>query len=451
MRVARRAGRRGRFAVNGKAAVADRYFLKCYACSREYADDGVLLRCTEEHEPAFLRTVYRRREFAVDDRATGLLRYADWLPLRSPIQDVGRTVAFSAEALNRFLRADNLWIAFNGYWPERGALLPTSTFKDLEAAGILGRFPRDGRMLVAASAGNTAAALARACGEYGVPAAIVAPQHAIASLRFDQAPRACVQFVSVSADSTYDDAIALAKNIAAADDQLVFEGGAANAARRDAIATTLLAAVERLGRLPEYYVQAVGSGAGAIAAYEAARRLLADGRYGSVMPHFMLVQNAPSTPIHDAWKTRRPALCERADAETERAQSRSIAATVLGTRTPPYSIAGGLHSILTESAGDVAAVSNDDVAAAAGLFEELVGIDVEPAGAVALAGLRHMLNAGTIDPHATILLHVTGGGRKRRGEALHYGVERSIDVDRRGIADAGVLAGVHARLFALHD
>lgn len=419
--------------------MTDSYVLRCYACGREYADDGVLLRCAREHAPSFLHTVYRQAAFVPNRQATGVLRYASWLPLREPIHDVGRTVVFAADALHDFLPPSKTWIAFNGYWPEEGALLPTGTFKDLEAAGILGRFPRDGRTLVTASAGNTAAALARACSEYDVPAVIVAPEPAIERLRFSDPPRACVRFVAVDGDSTYDDAIALAKRLADERQGLFFEGGAANVARRDAIATTLLAAVEALGALPDYYVQAAGSGAGAIAVHEAARRLQRDGRYGGELPHIMLVQNAPSTPILDAWLE----LTDAADAQTRRAQARSIAATVLSTRTPPYAVAGGLQAILTESSGNVAAVSNDEVWDASRAFAESFGIDVEPAGAVALAGLRRFLKHRSVDADAAILLHVTGG-RRRRAEPRRFGVPRSTTVHRTDALDDELLPHIRS-------
>jgi cysteate synthase len=411
----------------------DGYTLRCYACAREYADDGAMLACPEAHAPSFLRTEYARREFTIDGGAPGMLRYAAWLPLRAPIHRAGGTVVFTSERLNRFLGAANVRIAFNGYWPERGALLRTATFKDLEAAGILGRFPRDGRTLVAASAGNTAAALAQACSDLDVPALIVAPERALANLRFDEPPRPCVRFVAIGGDATYDDAIAFAKRAALADGML-FEGGAANVARRDAIGTTLLCAVEAAGRLPDYYVQAVGSGAGAIAAHEAARRVIADGRYGSRLPRLLLVQNQPSTPIYDAWKAGRATLLDSADAELDRRKSQSIAASVLSTRMPPYAVAGGIRAILSESGGDVAAVGNDEIGGAQRAFEELVGIDIEPAGAAAVAGLKKALAGGGIDSQAEIVLHVTGGGRRRRNAALRYRVEDAQAVEYQAIS-----------------
>ena len=47
----------------------------------------------------------------------------------------------------------------------------------------------------------------------------------------------------------------------------------------------ILSAVTTIGRIPDYYFQAVGSGTGAIAAWEANMRLIEDGRFGSNTIH----------------------------------------------------------------------------------------------------------------------------------------------------------------------
>ena len=60
----------------------------------------------------------------------------------------------------------------------------------------------------------------------------------------------------------------------------------------------MLAAVEAIGRLPDVYVQAVGSAAGALAVHEAALRLIGDGRFGDRPPRLVLAQNAPFAPMH---------------------------------------------------------------------------------------------------------------------------------------------------------
>ena len=62
------------------------------------------------------------------------------------------------------------------------------------------------------------------------------------------------------------------------------EGGAKNVARRDGMGTVMLDAAVTIGRMPDYYFQAIGSGTGGIAAWEAALRLRDDGRFGTRLP-----------------------------------------------------------------------------------------------------------------------------------------------------------------------
>ena len=80
------------------------------------------------------------------------------------------------------------------------------------------------------------------------------------------------------------------------------EGGARNIARRDGMGTVMLDAALKLERIPDHYFQAVGSGTGGISAWEAALRLRADGRFGSILSRLHLAQNLPNAPIYCAWK-----------------------------------------------------------------------------------------------------------------------------------------------------
>ena len=50
------------------------------------------------------------------------------------------------------------------------------------------------------------------------------------------------------------------------------------------------------------------------------------------------------------------------------------------------------------------------------LFLRLEGIDIEPAAAVAVAGLRQAVAARRIPAQASVLLNITGGGRLRMAE-----------------------------------
>ena len=422
----------------------DRYFLRCTGCGRDHEDDGLRTACDGTHAPSLLRTVYAEKRFNPDLNARGILRYRQWLPVRNPPAASGLCATFQSEALNAALQTPNLWLAFSGYWPQRGAHLTTATFKELEAQAVVSRFPRDGTVLVAPSAGNTAASLAAACSAAQLPALIVVPESVISSLRFAQPIDECVKFIAI-ADGTYDDAIAFAREVATIPG-FEFEGGAANVARRDGIGTMMLRSVELMGALPDYYVQAIGSGAGAIAAHEAAQRLCADGRFGTALPRLLLVQNAPAAPVHLAWQAQSRFLLTQPDDALQRVAIRGLTARVLGIRVPPYSQTGGLFSVLTESDGDTIAVTNAQARNAASAFAELEGIDIEPAAAVAISGLQAALQAGRIAPDACILLHITGGGRSASLALRPYSADAELVIPHR--ADGHVTAALSAsRLF----
>ena len=185
--------------------------------------------------------------------------------------------------------------------------------------------------------------------------------------------------------------------------------------------TTVLSAVTTIGRIPDYYFQAVGSGTGAIAAWEANMRLIEDGRFGNNVMRLMVSQNVPFLPMYEAWKADSRALLPYDD-DQARKDAEIIDAKVLSNRKPPYSLAGGLFDALKATNGDVLKVDNAAAAEAAELFLATEGVDIHPAASVALASLIAEVKSGNIDPKATIMLNITGGGEKRAtdGKQLWY-------------------------------
>jgi cysteate synthase len=390
--------------------------LGCPQCGLIFEDDGFSLECPIAHDPALLVSRYASRKFEVDVRAEGLQRYGCWLPNRSRFTQAAGTIPYKSARLNSLLQLPNLWIAFSGYWPEKGAELTTATFKELEVCGVLSRLPhRDFRALVVASAGNTAAAFARACSVNDVPCLIVIPARGMQKMHFAGKLRSCVKVVSLTGGASYSDAIALAGRISAGSG-FISEGGVKNVGRRDGMATAMLSAVEAMGKLPDYYFQAVGSGAGAIAAHEAAKRLVEDSRFGCMLPRLMLSQNLPFTPLCDAWKRGTREFIET-EPDVCRSMTNKILASVLSNQRPPYSIVGGVFDVLSESGGEMFAVTNDEALLAMQLFKECEGIDIEPAAGVALASLAKAAESRQINPEASVLLHITGGGALRRASS----------------------------------
>ncbi|KAK1184580.1 cysteate synthase [Streptomyces sp. NBS 14/10] len=393
------------------------YSLVCSCCGKQYADDGLMLTCPNGHEPALLQTEYTENNFTPVQEDEGIFRYRDWLPVVREIPGSARPAVFRSERLSRLVGLPDLWVAFNGYWPERGGLLETGTFKELEAYTVLGRLPKDPVVLVVASAGNTAAAFASVCSRYGQPCLLIVPEVGLGRLKLPEALHPSVRLV-VLEDADYADAIALSEAVAKLTG-FQLEGGVRNVGRRDGLATVMYSAVEAMGELPDFYFQAVGSAAGGIAVHEAAKRLMAAGAPSNAsaaskeaLPRLFLSQNESFAPIHRAWQAGQRFLVRGSVEDDKRAVRRAFA-DELTNRFPPYAVHSGVYDVLVESDGDVLAVDGESARAARDMFSDIESIDIEPASAVAAASLLSAVRGGRIPRDASVLLNVTGGGRAR--------------------------------------
>ena len=390
------------------------YNLLCLATGAEFEDAGWTLDCPDCKTPSLIRAQYAKKQLTIyDDK--GLYKYRDWLPMKRMLHCEATHATYKSEGLAKALGLENLYITFNGYFPEKGATMNTCSFKETEAYSVCARTDAaNDKILVVASAGNTARAFAKVCSENNIKLLLAVPEDNLDALWFDAPLNDCVKLISCAKGGDYFDAIHLS-NLALKSPMFYAEGGAKNIARRDGMGTTVLSAVTTIGRIPDYYFQAVGSGTGAIAAWEANMRLIEDGRYGSNTMKLMVSQNAPFLPMYDAWRADSRAMLPYDDDKARR-DVEIIDAKVLSNRKPPYGICGGLYDALKATDGDILQATNLQGRKAAQLFLETEGIDIHPAPAIALATLIKEVEAGHIDKKATIMLNITGGGEARYKE-----------------------------------
>lgn len=255
------------------------YTLECVATGHEFADEGWMLEDRACKTPSLVRTKYAKRQIEVKEPEYGLYRFCDWMPVRRMLKGSSAPVTYKSKGLAEYLGLENLWITFNGYYPAIGAEMTTCSFKETEAFSVCGRAAADEeRVLVVASAGNTARAFAKVCSDNGIRLLLAVPYDNIDALWFEKPLDPCVKLICCERGGDYFDAIHLS-NLALKSPGFYAEGGAKNVARRDGMACTVLSAVTTIGRIPDYYFQAVGSGTGAIAAWEANLRLIEDGRF----------------------------------------------------------------------------------------------------------------------------------------------------------------------------
>jgi cysteate synthase len=391
------------------------FAIRCRKCAK--ALEHVYCAFCEHCANALLITEYNDHEFS-ESGAEGIWRF-NWLPVHGSAFEQPGPVVYKSEGLASRLGLDDLHIAFNGYWPEKGARVATCTFKEFESAVVMqNAMENEIPGLTVASAGNTARAFAHLAAVSGYPVIIVVPRMCLSEMWYLE-NRQDIPTLVVG-DGDYSDAIDVAKRVALLSG-MPFEGGVKNIAKRDGLGVTLLETVSRTGRLPEHYFQAVGSGAGAVGAWETAERLLGDGRFGTVLPRLHLAQNIPFVPMVHAWQEGSRSLY---DEDLRPELIGEITTRVLSSRYPAYSVLGGVFDALTATGGAMYGVRNEEIFRAQDLFAETESIDIVPAAGAAVAALVNAVSAGAVGRGEMILLNITGGGERRfRQKNRTYEVE----------------------------
>ena len=373
-----------------------KYTLKCVATGREFDDAGWALDDAECKSPSLVRANYSKKQLELKPDSYGLYKFCDWLPVKRILEGSSAPVTYKSEALAKYLGLSNLWITLNGYFPGRGAKMRTCSFKETEAYSVCARIDENEDRV------------------------LVVPSDNLSSLWFTEPINDCVKLIACEKGGDYYDAINLSL-YALKSAKFYSEGGAKNIARRDGMGTTVLSAVTTIGRIPDYYFQAVGSGTGAIAAWEANMRLIEDGSYDNNLMKLIVSQNAPFVPMYDAWVHESREMLPY-DMKKARRDAALIDAKVLSNRKPPYAIAGGLYDALKATNGNIMVATNAQSKRACKLFKELEGIDINPAAGVATASLIKMVEAGEIAKDACIMLNITGAGEEaaKKGRELWH-------------------------------
>ncbi len=407
-----------------------KYQLKCLECGKAIPDKYTNI-CPDGHD-SLLRTAYKTKQLRKLS-GKGMFNYIDWLPVEEALPINASPVTYKSEGFGKELGLKNLYIGFSGYWPEKGVFMKTCTFKELEALPTCQRAKEKcGKILVVPSAGNTSRAFAEVASMTGMPVVAIVPKSSIHRMWTTTEPEKHDTIFLISVDGDYSDSIALSKEIAKKED-LIEEGGVKNVARRDGMGIVELEATFFMHTVPDYYFQAVGSGTGAIAAWEAFIRLIEDGRFGVKMPRIVISQNLPFAPMFSAWQEGRAEIIADKDMKDAAEAIKQMYADVLSTRNPPYSIKGGVYDMLVSTEGVMYGISNEECREAEKLFETEEGIDLDPAASVACASLIKAVDGGLVKKEDRILLNITGGGYKRlNNDYKRYQIAERIEMKSSG-------------------
>ena len=337
---------------------------------------------------AFKREILR----GIPNRPTNMWRFQDVLPLKDPatldLYPAGGTPLWLSQRYARGLGLGSVYIKDERYGP-------TSSFKDRQAAGAVAAMLENGvREAVIASTGNAAVAYAAACARAGIKLWVfmtsLVPQE-----KLREAALFGAEVIRVSGN--YDQTKQIAAQFAQRR-HLLFDRGATSIPARESMKTIAYEIVEQLGwRAPQWYIQAVSGGLGPLGVYQGFKELHAMGLINQI-PKLAIIQAEGCAPMVRAFKA------SKETAEPVVPDTRII---ILSTGDPGKSYTY-LWKLTQQFGGIMESVTDAEAFAAMRALAKSEGMAVEPATAVAFAGLEKLVHNGVIQPNEIVVVNCTG-------------------------------------------
>src|SRR5918994_5923982 len=317
----------------------------------------------------------------------GVLReYADRLGVTASSTVItlgeGGTPLLPAPALSRRTGTD-VWVKFEG-------MNPTGSFKDRGMTVAVSRAIEHGpRAVICASTENTSASAAAYAAQAGITAAVLVPEGKIAMGKLSQAVAHNGQLIQIRGN--FDDCLEIARELA--DHYPVHLVNSVNPDRIDGQKTAAYEVVEQLGDAPAFHFIPVGNAGNYTAYTRGYREDIALGN-ATRLPRMFGFQAAGSAPIVRGEVVRHPD---------------TIASAIRIGNPASWELALQARD---ESDGYFGAIDDDKILEAQRILSAEVGIFVEPASAISVAGLLERSAAGVVPAGARVVLTVTGHGLK---------------------------------------
>lgn len=346
----------------------------------------------------------------------GVIReYADRLDVSeaTPVVTLGEggTPLIPAPALSARTGAD-VWVKYEG-------MNPTGSFKDRGMTMAISKAVEHGaKAVICASTGNTSASAAAYATHAGITAAVLVPEGKIAMGKLSQAIAHNAQLLQVQGN--FDDCLDIARDLAK--NYPVHLVNSVNPDRIEGQKTGAFEVVEALGDAPDFHFIPVGN-AGNYTAYHRGYREDLDRGATTKLPRMFGFQAAGSAPLVRGEVVRHP---------------ETIASAIRIGNPASWELALKAHA---DSDGYFGAIEDDVILEAHRILSAEVGIFVEPASAISVAGLLERSEAGQIPKGARVVLTVTGHGLKDPQWALR--AADGSDVQPTSVrVDAGEIAEV---------
>lgn len=327
-------------------------------------------------------------------------------PVRYPLP-IGGTPLLPAPALRQALGIPRLWI-------KDETRNPTASNKDRATALVIEDGLRRGMdTITTASTGNAAVATA-----FGAAAA---GMRAVIFVSADCRPEKLALMAQAGAwvfqvRDGYAAAVDLSRAAARSFGWLDRNTGA-NPLTIEAKKTVAFEVWEQLGRrLPDLMILPVGDGPTLVALDKGFTELVNCG-LTTRKPRLIGIQAERCQPLVRAWQ----------DTPAKPADLDPTATVADGIAVLRPAIGEAALTVTRQSGGAMTAVTDTALLSAVSTLADTAGVNAEPAGAAALAGLNSAIEHGLADPSENVVLLVTGRETKASGEPAEQGRITVID------------------------
>lgn len=368
---------------------------------------------------------------AVLSREPGMWRYHEVLP----IYDTDNIVSLG-EGWTPLLRAKNLGLqlGLKHLYIKDERQGPTHSFKDRQASVAISVMREQGiKEAVVASTGNVAIAYSA----FAARAGIKMWSFLTSMVPGEKMREAAIYGGEViKVTGTYDQAKVVAASFA--DSRGLFlDRGIKSVAAVESMKTMAFEIAQQLGwRSPDWFIQAVSGGMGPIGVAKGFEELLELGLIDKI-PALGIIQSAGCAPMVRAFKNG-----QRVATPVDNPQT-IIATLSTGNPGRAYEL---LFNTIGQHGGDMEDATDEEAFNATRVLAQTEGLSVEPATAVAFAGLFKLARRGIIKADEVVVINCSGHTFPVETQILGDQYARQVDVSRQGerisVPEEGLLAAL---------